>query len=100
MITRDERERFERKLRTTDTRKFPRHQRANYSEKLELELTLRFKLRPAGWPGNDTMTIARVVFTVLGFIKYTLLGDEGVQAATVRWRRGDESRWRKPGDIL
>lgn len=65
---------------------------------VHVELTLHFKLRPAGWAGNDSWRIY-VVENVLNVICYVmnitgmLKGDEKM-TASARWRRPKQV-WQK-----
>lgn len=65
---------------------------------LEFEVTLKFKIRPAGFAGNDGWGFARVfhmLLDLIGLLRYVQFGDETAEIGQVRWRRPGETwqRW-------
>lgn len=58
-------------------------------------VTLSFRLRPAGWAGNDRHVVYPVVRWVLAAVRllaqYQLRGDEELQHVTVTWSRDDDA---------
>lgn len=67
------------------------------SKDVEAELILRFRVRPAGWIGNDSWS-AELPLRLLKVIRATarliLKGDERLSEVRWRWRRDGDKSWR------
>lgn len=61
---------------------------------LTFEVTLRFKVRAAGHPSNDSSmfnSAHHMLVDLLKLLKFVQRGDESAEIAAVRWRRPGET---------
>lgn len=67
------------------------------SDQRDFEVTLRFRIRRGGNPGNDPGMFQRafgMLVKVLPLFDFVQYGDENVAVTNVRWRRPGE-RWQQ-----